>query len=62
MGVVVEESADDKRELPSHKEMKPMECSLGEHSKNARSMSKKLVVEQRYDSACAVEWMSFSVY
>ena len=38
MGVVVEESADDK-ELPSHKEMKPMECSPEEHSKNARSMT-----------------------
>jgi len=38
VGVVVEESADDK-ELPSHKEMKPMECSPEEHSKNARSMT-----------------------
>ena len=36
--VVVEESADDK-ELPSHKDMKPMECSPEEHSKNARSMT-----------------------
>jgi len=39
VGVVVEESADDKKELPSHKEMKPMECSPEEHSKNARSLT-----------------------